>query len=55
MEKPTISNLKQWRADNKLTSEAWNLYASARTDQMNLGMGCALVIGLAVGYFIGSA
>lgn len=53
MEKPKISNLKQWRIDNRLTSEAWNLYASARTDQMNVGMGCTFVIGIVIGYFVG--
>lgn len=53
MEKPTLGNIKQWRKKYKLTGEAWDMYASIRTDQMNVGMAAAGLVGLVLGYYIG--
>lgn len=46
-------NLNKWRTEHKYTSEDWNSYASARTDQANILGACAFFLGLIIGFTMG--
>lgn len=53
-EKPEWNmNLSKWRIANKYTSQDWNDYAEARTDQMYVFAVCTAIIFFALGILVG--
>ncbi len=45
--------IKEWRNERGYTTKDWNMYASARTDQMYFFSACVGVVAFIAGYVVG--